>query len=114
METKRIKIQGHLSKKYLRPHLKRKGWAWWHILLIPAIMGSINRKTAVQISPSKKQDPISTITRPPKKRERERESWRHESNSRVHVKQALSMNTTQFPSLVYSILFIFSSHWNLF
>jgi hypothetical protein len=40
-----------------------KSWAWWHMPVISAIAGSINRKILVQASLGKKQDPISKITR---------------------------------------------------
>jgi hypothetical protein len=47
----------------MRPYLKRKNWAWWSIPVIPAMLRSTNRMTAVQASLNKKQDPISKIIR---------------------------------------------------
>jgi hypothetical protein len=36
--------------------------AQWHIPIIPATAGSINRRIAVQVNPGRKEDPTSKIT----------------------------------------------------
>jgi hypothetical protein len=38
----------------MRPHLNRKSWASWHMSVIPATAGSINRKIIVQADQGKK------------------------------------------------------------
>jgi hypothetical protein len=66
----------HLSQreKFTRPHLNRKSWVCWSMPVIPATMGSINRRMAVQASLSNKnQEPISKVTRAKK-------SWRRGSS----------------------------------
>jgi hypothetical protein len=46
------------------PHLEGQSWAWWHMPVIPATAGSINRRTAYSPVWAKKQwDPFSKITR---------------------------------------------------
>jgi hypothetical protein len=41
----------------------RKGWVWRHVPVISATAGNINRRIVVQVSPGKKQNPISKITK---------------------------------------------------
>jgi hypothetical protein len=51
------------GKKFTRPYLKRKGWAWRYASVIPATRESIKRKLVFQGGPGKKRQPISKIAR---------------------------------------------------
>jgi hypothetical protein len=35
------------EKESVRPHLSRKIWEWWHMPVIPVIVGSKDRKIVV-------------------------------------------------------------------
>jgi hypothetical protein len=51
------------AKIFTRSPLNRKGWVWWHVSSIPAVVGDTNRKILVQAGLGIKQDIISKITK---------------------------------------------------
>jgi hypothetical protein len=42
------------GKKFSRPSLNRKSWAWWHTPVIPATAESINRRVRFRLAQAKK------------------------------------------------------------
>jgi hypothetical protein len=58
-----LQFQASTGKKLQDPSQKKK-LAWWHMAVIPATTGSINRRIIIKTSPGKKKcKPISKITR---------------------------------------------------
>jgi hypothetical protein len=43
-------LQASLSKKFMRPCLNTKSWAWWHMTDFAATVGSINWRIIVLAS----------------------------------------------------------------
>jgi hypothetical protein len=48
LRWRRLGFQVSMGKKFVRLHLNGKSWAWWHICVIPARLGNINRRMVIQ------------------------------------------------------------------
>jgi hypothetical protein len=62
VEIVRMAIRGQSGQKDSKTPISTNGWAQWHTLLIPAVLGCTSRRITVQAGRGIKQDPISKIT----------------------------------------------------